>query len=901
MNTLHSSTKTANSRGAIQPSQLVKTYINAEACSSVIAPNTLLIPKPNLPLSHILNFDFLELDYFKKEVNWIEQLENILKDSKKYLSLVYAYRGCISAIPSYSTITPTSAVEEESKADFYRLVEEIMQPEMQKIKDVMVFFDTSMATVFIILNEVCLGLSQNAPTEYFFYTIAKVLDMFLVLDSLKNMKVSLNNDFTLIFRRSRSLSKNQSGDDFENQKLYLFLANKDVFYTKLKTLIPTYTGIEDFFWELVNVLLDRFERGYYMSSADQFSLLKSIAFALLLLDPFLTPKNMAQKKWKMDRFNKVFRGNLVVHLYGDLILEIPGILSKTTVYKWEFPAIPTYVPDIVALRNEYSCLLAQITLDIQEVEKFEGKEMSEEFSKSMYERLLKGLKLISTLTGAALQMNTYKYAKPTNHNINPNCPPNALNYEQAIRYNYTQADKLLLLELLSMVKIGAEKLIRAEVILLPVARRYLYSIFSTYQTSLLPELLRNVNKKRKSNYPYLTTLMSMANAVMNPPESYVAQGLIGRIYKLNALSGGFMKDKDLKDSQWIELDIYHELLYWSPIILDFTNHIRLTSDLGALWCKEFYLELSKQIQFPIETSLPWMLIQQALSPTSTLDLTQTLFIPFLIYDDAANSALTELKLQFIYNEIEAEANLAFDLFLSQYSNMVFQHFKCKAASSLLPESYRKLYGKEKAEEFIYRRHEDVLSKFKTIHILGRCIHFNDIMAHFLNLAIRNSFEAILSRFESTSLHGVIELHCLLQILQVTHEELSKYVPLDAYETIFMEIDERNVGHGRILAHIVSELLVVASSHTYNATSDKFLLSPVVVFPIDHLVRGAGKHPKHEYLFGNKYFAQMFQGKLAPFQSSIGMDHFKAIVELLGPRVTVVVNELTDHFKYSVTG
>ncbi|KAJ1509990.1 hypothetical protein HMI55_007178 [Coelomomyces lativittatus] len=100
MNTLHSSTKTANSRGAIQPSQLVKTYINAEACSSVIAPNTLLIPKPNLPLSHILNFDFLELDYFKKEVNWIEQLENILKDSKKYLSLVYAYRGCISAIPS---------------------------------------------------------------------------------------------------------------------------------------------------------------------------------------------------------------------------------------------------------------------------------------------------------------------------------------------------------------------------------------------------------------------------------------------------------------------------------------------------------------------------------------------------------------------------------------------------------------------------------------------------------------------------------------------------------------------------------------------------------------------------------------------------------------------------------
>ena len=36
------------------------------------------------------------------------------------------------------------------------------------------------------------------------------------------------------------------------------------------------------------------------------------------------------------------------------------------------------------------------------------------------------------------------------------------------------------------------------------------------------------------------------------------------------------------------------------------------SDLSELWYKEFYLELSKEIQFPIEMSLPWILTEHIL-------------------------------------------------------------------------------------------------------------------------------------------------------------------------------------------------------------------------------------------------------------------------------------------------
>ena len=36
------------------------------------------------------------------------------------------------------------------------------------------------------------------------------------------------------------------------------------------------------------------------------------------------------------------------------------------------------------------------------------------------------------------------------------------------------------------------------------------------------------------------------------------------------------------------------------------------ADLSEMWYKEFYLELSKEIQFPIEMSLPWILTEHIL-------------------------------------------------------------------------------------------------------------------------------------------------------------------------------------------------------------------------------------------------------------------------------------------------
>ncbi|KAH9326418.1 hypothetical protein KI387_006596, partial [Taxus chinensis] len=80
------------------------------------------------------------------------------------------------------------------------------------------------------------------------------------------------------------------------------------------------------------------------------------------------------------------------------------------------------------------------------------------------------------------------------------------------------------------------------------------------------------------------------------------------------------------------------------------------TDLGFLWFREFYLETSRVIQFPIECSLPWMLVDQIIE-SQDAGLLESLLMPFDIYNDSAQHALHVLKQRFLYDEIEAEIAL----------------------------------------------------------------------------------------------------------------------------------------------------------------------------------------------------------------------------------------------------
>lgn len=123
--------------------------------------------------------------------------------------------------------------------------------------------------------------------------------------------------------------------------------------------------------------------------------------------------------------------------------------------------------------------------------------------------------------------------------------------------------------------------------------------------------------------------------------------------KSKGMKGGMMKEKNFKDTQITELQTFFYDSYYFAEMMDLTSAIRDCSDLSNLWFKEFYLELTKQVQFRTSTSLPWILADYVLDSNET-DVLQHAFIPLDLYNDAAFRTLQNLKSRFIYNEIEAE-------------------------------------------------------------------------------------------------------------------------------------------------------------------------------------------------------------------------------------------------------
>jgi len=59
------------------------------------------------------------------------------------------------------------------------------------------------------------------------------------------------------------------------------------------------------------------------------------------------------------------------------------------------------------------------------------------------------------------------------------------------------------------------------------------------------------------------------------------------------------------------------------------------------------------MQFPIECSLPWMLVDHVLE-SQNAGLLESVLMPFDIYNDSAQQALAALRQRFLYDEIEAE-------------------------------------------------------------------------------------------------------------------------------------------------------------------------------------------------------------------------------------------------------
>ena len=100
--------------------------------------------------------------------------------------------------------------------------------------------------------------------------------------------------------------------------------------------------------------------------------------------------------------------------------------------------------------------------------------------------------------------------------------------------------------------------------------------------------------------------------------------------------------------------------------------MRDLGDLSDLWYREYFLEVAREIQFPIDTSLPWVLGNWILDKRHSGGMETMLFL-FDIYNDAGSRALHTLKRRFLFDEVEAEVCVSVYLLLSDHCSPVSTH------------------------------------------------------------------------------------------------------------------------------------------------------------------------------------------------------------------------------------
>ncbi|KAJ3262628.1 Cytoplasmic FMR1-interacting protein 2 [Boothiomyces macroporosus] len=792
--------------------------------------------------------------YFQKEAQYISRINSVLEEGR---ALVQSH-------------------DQANKELLYHQTCAVLNPEIGRMVDLMQFRDKLIAA----FSESLTGLIPDVkdrdffPSEAFLITLANLLDLTVSIDVMKNFKGSMSNDLSMYKRAKSVLVKDQSDPEFAIlPKLVFFLANKDHFANDLKKALSTMNSFyEEIFLDMINMCADFIEKGHYLTPNTKHIYVRAIAFAIFLIDGEGDDMDFVKKKKiKPERLIKLFRTTAVVPLFGDIAISIASILAKA-------PHWPHSKLDIKNLDEELRIEITKAYLLSNQIEtakmnyesvylqlkrfhvKLIHQAVSLEETREVYNAAYNGLNLLSQLTTRVL--------------------------EQAVQHNYNHEEKKVLIEYIAMIKSLSSLLYTMEPLLQPMIDSHIGNEIQLFAKGSLTDIYNHAAKKKK---PIVSILKSVQDALSDNNETVVradpislsqlffSRALLDLIFneKSKGMKGGMMKEKNFKESQVTELQKFFDDSHYYPLMMNIKKTIADCSDLSNLWFKEFYLELTRQVQ-----AIVWLIDKS--HETSVL---QNIFIPLDLYNDAGFKTLNSLKSRYIYNEVEAEVNLCFDQFMFKLGRNVFRHYKKLASTQILDtdnkvaiqEGGKAVWSQEGLQADAYVS----ALKQRTIKLLGRTVDVSKILSQMMDQYLRHSIDTAISRLEASDLTYIPEFECLLESSRLTHLLLSEHLDLEPFEELLKEINEcvtPGETNGRILTHITQEIIRdIIPNYCFNNTSMKFVKSSV--------------------FYAEPGLSIEFTMKFGVFKDSIGTSHFNAISNMVGVEgLSVIISEISNHIK-----
>uniref|UniRef100_A0A0E0K8P1 CYRIA/CYRIB Rac1 binding domain-containing protein n=1 Tax=Oryza punctata TaxID=4537 RepID=A0A0E0K8P1_ORYPU len=783
----------------------------------------------------------------------INQLNTLIQEGKEMASLLYTYRSCVKALPQL----PDSM--KHSQADLYLETYQVLDLEMSRLREIQRWQASAASKLAADMQRFSRPERLvNGPTITHFWSMLKLLDVLVQLDHLKNAKASIPNDFSWYKRTFTQVSTQWQDTDTMREEL-------------------------DDLQVLIVFCVESLELDFALLFPERHTLLRVLPVLVVLATSSEKESESLYKRVKMNRLLNIFK--------------------------------------MIILKSSDGA----------------DNDWSRDIKGNMYDIVVEGFQLLSRWTGRIWEQCAWKFSRPCKE------PPSDsqhgsttfFDYEKVVRWNYTGEERRALLELIGYIKSIGLMMQRCDTLVSEALWETIHMEVQDFVQDKLDTMLRTTFRKKKDLSRILSDMRTlsadwMANTSKGDPEQHSLETeemrqstfyprpvapTAAQIHCLQFLicelvSGGNMRKpgglfgnsgsgipvEDLK-----QLETFFYKLSFFLHILDYTATIGTLTDLGFLWFREFYLESSRVIQFPIECSLPWMLVEHV-TETQDAGLLESVLIPFDLYNDSAQHALTCLKQRFLYDEIEAEVDLSFDLLVEKLNEIIFTYYKSCAASTLLDSSFTYLCD-DGEKYFVKPLRFDAIFKLRRVMVLGRTIDLRSLITQRMNKLFRENIDFLLERFESGDLCGVVELQQLLDILELTHQSISKFLELDSYSLMLSEMQEN--------LSLVSYSSRI-SSQIWNEMQTDFLPNFILCNTTQRFVRSLkGTHHSSQrssastgkayFYCGSHDLTMAYQGIAGLYRDFFGIPHMFAVVKLLGSRsLPGIIRALLDHISSKIT-
>ncbi|XP_076048811.1 cytoplasmic FMR1-interacting protein Sra-1 isoform X2 [Oratosquilla oratoria] len=873
------------------------------------------------------------------------ELNKLLEEGEQHAVMLYTWRCCSRAIPQ-----PKSN-EQPNRVEIYEKTVKVLSEEVKKLTK---FMNFQRKAIDIFCNQVKRLCHQEKRKDFvseaYLLTLGKFINMFAVLDELKNMKSSVKNDYST-YRRAAQFLKVMSDTQSlqESQNLSMFLATQNKIRDSLKDKLTAIPSYEELLCDVVNISVHMFENKMYLTPKEKQMLVKVMGFGLFLIDSEICNINKLdqKKKIKIDKIDKIFKNLEVVPLFGDMQIAPFNYIKRSKNFDnkmWPLCSASTTSPQadlmchLPRIREEHIKYISDLARYSNEViTTYKETARTDPENKDIADLALRGLQLLSEWTSVVTELYSWKLLHPTDHHSNNQCPSDAEEYERATRYNYSEEEKFALIEVIAMIKGLQVLMARMETVFLDSIRRNIYQELQDFVQLSLRDPLRKAIKNKKELLRSILVSVRETSADwlrgVEPPDDPALKGKkdpdngfeikvlrrnVGpsstQLYMVRTMLESLISDKsggkktlrkELDGQHLCQIDEFHKTSFFWTYLLNFSETLQTCCDLSQLWYREFYLEMTmgRRIQFPIEMSMPWILTDHILR-TKNASMMECVLYPLDLYNDGAYYALTQFRKQFLYDEIEAEVNLCFDQFVFKLSEQIFAYYKHLAGSILLDKRFRSECMQHGTRiQFPPSNRYETLLKQRHVQLLGRSIDLNKLICQRINASMHKSLEIAIARFEGSDITAVVELDSLVEVNKLTHKLLSKHLALDDFDAQLREANHNVLApYGRITLHCFWELNYdFLPNYCYNAATNRFVRAVGITF-VQPVQRDKPPNVANYNVWGSKALNVAFSTIYSQYQGFLGAPHLRSIVRLLGYQgIAVVMQELLEIIRSLIQG